>query len=553
MNIRDCYKGRRAAAVVASVSMLLGTLLICDTYRTLSQTHDEAAHIACGMEWLTEHTYRREPLHPPLARVAVALGPFISGLRDQPQLPMTAAGNAVIEANGRYRSNLMLARLGVIPFFWLAGVVMWRFVSRRFGYWEAAVSIVVLAFCPLVLAHAGVATTDVPLMSTFLLAIERFDNFLYSSSVRSAALFGTASGIAILTKLTAIPFLIVCVGVVLAILCLQNRRTPMRVAFVLCSLAATVLVLWAGYRFSVGPVLVSDKLDGHALAVVDRLPQAIRHLLFSVRIPAPEFFAGVGMVISHNASGAPAYLLGENYTGGRLLFFPVAILVKTPIPVLLLSALGIGLLVRSARANRSALLVVTGIAGPLLVVMVGHINIGLRHVLVIYPFCSVAAGIASVWLWNVCPNVQVMLRSLFLLALGWEIVGTVNACPDFLAYFNEPAEPYADRILTDSDLDWGQDFLRLEGALSKRKEIAKLWIAYSGTVDIQKHVLPTHEDLSTAHEPQGWIAISISKLRADPRDYGWLDQYAPVERIGHSILLYHVCSKTASSGEQARQ
>jgi hypothetical protein len=311
-------------------------------------------------------------------------------------------------------------------------------------------------------------------------------------------------------------------------------------SLVVYSLMAAAFVVWAGYRFSVGPILTPADVQGHNLAILGRIPPSIRPLLFSARIPAPELLNGIGMVVSHNASGIPAYLLGENYSGGRILFFPVAILVKTPIPVLFLSAIGMWVLVRAARTNWSALLAVVGIAGPLLVAMVGNVNIGLRHVLVIFPFLCMVAGIATVWLWNTRLNVKVVFRSLVLLAIGWEIVGTVIICPDFLAYFNELAAPHADRILIDSDLDWGQDFLRLQSTLGKRKEITKLWIAYNGTVDLQKHLNIPFEILPAGYRPEGWIAISILKLRAHPMDYGWLEQYVPVERIGHSILLYHV-------------
>src|SRR5690349_3078112 len=72
---------RRALWIVLSL-VLLGSLRIVSTYTVFNQTWDEPAHIACGMEWLQKGVYAWEPQHPPLARVATALLPYVIGLRE---------------------------------------------------------------------------------------------------------------------------------------------------------------------------------------------------------------------------------------------------------------------------------------------------------------------------------------------------------------------------------------------------------------------------------------------------------------------------------------
>ena len=101
------------------ISLLLlagiSVVRIVSTYHVFSQTWDEPAHLATGMEWLERGTYTWEPLHPPLARVAVALGPYLSGLKLTGQQNMWDQGNAILLAHDRYLHNLTLARLGVLP------------------------------------------------------------------------------------------------------------------------------------------------------------------------------------------------------------------------------------------------------------------------------------------------------------------------------------------------------------------------------------------------------------------------------------------------------
>jgi len=55
----------------------LAVVRVVSTYTVFNSTYDEPVHIACGMEWLQWGSSTCELQHPPLARVAVALGPFL--------------------------------------------------------------------------------------------------------------------------------------------------------------------------------------------------------------------------------------------------------------------------------------------------------------------------------------------------------------------------------------------------------------------------------------------------------------------------------------------
>jgi len=93
----------------------------------------------------------------------------------------------------------------------------------------------------------------------------------------------------------------------------------------------------------------------------------------------------------------------------------------------------------------------------------------------------------------------------------------VRAAPDFLAYFNEPAAPYASRILVESDLGWGQDLKRLNARLNELPA-QRVWIAYFGAADLGKRLVATPYSLTANDRPAGWIAISEAKLTKYPED-----------------------------------
>ena len=81
--------------------MLTSTLLIVSTYSVFSQTFDEGDHLAAGMEWLDRGTYFYDTsVGPPLARVAVALGPYLAGSRSLGNADVWKEGNALLEHGG---------------------------------------------------------------------------------------------------------------------------------------------------------------------------------------------------------------------------------------------------------------------------------------------------------------------------------------------------------------------------------------------------------------------------------------------------------------------
>ncbi len=148
--------------------VLVASIRIIATYTVFSHTYDEPAHIACGMEWLDKGVYKWEPQHPPLARVATALGPYLLGTRCQntPNVDlasMTHEGLAILYYGHHYDLTLALARLGILPFFWIACLVVYWWGRRYFSPSVAVVAVFLFSFLPPVLAHAGLATTDMAL------------------------------------------------------------------------------------------------------------------------------------------------------------------------------------------------------------------------------------------------------------------------------------------------------------------------------------------------------------------------------------------------------
>jgi hypothetical protein len=540
---------RHKYAIGVVLFIALAISRIVPTYSVFNNTTDEPAHIACGMEWLQFGTYTYEVQHPPLARVAVALGPFLKGLRLEKKLiasEQRAAfiyeeGNTILYSGGRYWSNLTWARLGTLPFLVLVCVVTFLWARRWFsdaaGFW----AVLLLTCASPILGHAGLATNDVACAAGTSLALYQFLRWLEQPRPVHALLWGFATAIAVLCKFSAIPFLLACYAAGLASLVLTKQPLRRRFAQVASAICIALFVMWACYRFTVVPLVtiygphprIDGILGGHPLF------QSIWNAILAAPLPLTEAMLGVRDLYRHNAFGHDSYLLGHWSQSGWWYFFPVVLAVKTPIGLLLLALSGFGVvLARRREVSLQQLLTVVFAIAILSVCMLARIDLGVRHILPIYPLFAIAGGHAVTVLFRYSRPAVVVAA----LLIAWTVVDSWRAHPDYLAHFNEIAGSRPEAILCESDLDWGQDLDRLRKRLNERG-ITEFSIAYFGSALLDKADLPHYSPLSGTQPSSGYVAVSLHFLNIEygkNGSFAWLKSYTPVERIGKSIDLFYI-------------
>ena len=539
-------------AVLALV--LVGMLRIAATYDDLSETLDEAAHIGAGMEWLVDGRYTFEPQHPPLARVAGAIGPYLLGVRIHDAPSLWVGGRRALYADGLYLRNLTAARLGILPFFAIAALFVWRFGREAFGADVALGAVACFTLLPPVLAHFGVATTDGPFGAMFVATLFAMLLWLRRPTVRRGAWLGVAAGLALVSKFSALPYLGLTMTFALAArvwsMHAQRRRAhaagpndagrdeqdgvaadadwswQRAAASLAVASIAAFIVAWATYRFSIGTIR-------------------------GIPIPAPEILRGVRDVAEHNRGGHPSYFLGDFNVTGVWYFFPVLLLVKTPLSALLLGVGGLVLLARRGWRNADwvALLPIVVSAAILAVAIPSRINIGLRHVLPIYIALALGAGVAWQYAWQRLRRGAA--RVALAVATALMSVGSATIHPDYLAYFNVLAGRDPSLIVADGDLDWGQDLFRL-ARVAREQKIDTLRFAHMFSGDVGPIIGVPLARWDGRNRPTGWVAISETLYRfgrltvrndryeRDAHANDWLDSAAVFTRIGKGIRLYHI-------------
>jgi hypothetical protein len=525
----------RHSVRLAVLLVVIATVRIALTYYPLSHTTDEPAHLACGMEWLEKGVYRYETQHPPLARVSGALLPKLFGAHGHELPAMWDEGRAILFQTGREEKTLALARAGILPYFWILcwavfASTLWISGSRA----AAVLSVFLTTMTPSLLAHGGLATTDMPFTALLVSCVYLGWRWLEEPNIRRAALFGALTGLTVLAKFSSLAFL-PAIAVVSVIGWLATERPAAKHLLKLVvaragtfALAASTaaLVIWAGYRFSFG------QTD-----------------FFPFPVPAPELFAGIREVQKHNALGHLTYLMGAANTTGWPHFYVVALAVKTPLPLL---AIGVSALVwlysRKRFGVRGAM-----VPGMVLGIMIfssffSQIRIGTRHVLPVFAAFAIAGGCAAVAAMRLPGAGRLMQAALGIAAISL-VISSIAIHPDYLAYFNAIAADKPEAFLVDSDLDWGQDTKRLAKRLN---ELGATEVYFNSffSANYEKHYgFPPVRPLDLNGPQPGWNAVSLTAVKYgmfgdtryvyDPGFQFWPDQLTPNERVGHGILLFY--------------
>jgi 4-amino-4-deoxy-L-arabinose transferase-like glycosyltransferase len=434
---------------------------------------------------------------------------------------------------------MSLARLGILPFFPLASLFVFLWARKCAGDVAGLIATFLFTTAPPVLTHAGLATTDMAIGAMAPVTLYAFWRSLSTPKLTTWIAFGVAAGLAILSKLTAFLFLGACLPALLLFYLVQRYREGLSVRSLLRArlLPAAVaalfafFVIWAGYLFSFDTLEYSPSAAGPT---------------FRISVPAPELARGIRDAIHHGKLGNWAYLMGETSQFGWWYFFPIAVGVKTPLPMLLLFSLGIvmGFAAQPDRHREATLAAILCAALIMLVLLPIRINLGVRHILPFYFFLAVIGGCGATWILR-GPRRRMIAVTLTGGLLVWQGGVSLLAHPNYLPYFNELAGLTEDPILVDSDRDWGQNVYHLQQFAADRG-IERLHVSVMGLGEM--HLAALDSPVFVPLDPEirsGWVAISAYPLYMVNR-LARFRQYEPVTVIGDSVYIYHLDEDAAT-------
>lgn len=481
----------KIAAVVLLLMVLEAQLLYSVKHESL--TFDEGDHIFAGFMSLKHHDFGLNPEHPPLVKMIAAIPLLPMNLRE-PQLQNRyfkteayLSGRDFIFHND-YEQVIFRARMGASLFALLTALLAFLIAQEMFGSGAGFLALLLIVFEPNFLAHGALVTTDAGAAAALLASIYAFYRYVKSPSWRRVVVLGLAAGLFFIVKHSAV--LLPPMLILLAFTELLGRRQnggesrlhqAARLAGVLVIAAIIALgVIWAcyGFRYAARPAgtAMNPPLESTLGNLHPAEAKAVTVMAHWKVLPESWLY-GLADVRSV-ANTWPSYIFGKIYAHGVWFYFPLAFVIKATLTTLILMLLIVyAVAAGKLRAWREILFLSLPPALYFCVSMTSNLNIGVRHILLVFIFVLVLAGGAA---WSLIRNDRRWVWPIAFLVL-FHVVSSLRAFPtSYIPYANElwggPANIH--KYLTDSTTDWGQQLKAVKRYVDERG-IKDCWFAYT--------------------------------------------------------------------------
>ena len=516
-------RGQNSSALLVVLFFFLFNLLSVQGH---DWTYDEPEHYQYGMNILNGDSTRFDDSKMPVSAWN-ALPARIADLL--PDGPLQA-----------FLEKLSLARLMTTLFSVVTAFVVFYWARELYGWIAAFFSLGLYVLDPNIIAHSQLVTTDMYVTGMVLLSSYWLWRFANSRTWRNGLWLAVILGLAQLTKYTAIS-LYGLFAIALLVYDWPSLKKTLETGlwggitgvvwqyakYALVAVAVGILTINVGFLFQ------RTLTSFHDYSFRSDLFRSMQSKIsFTVPVPYP-YLEGLDWVIQRertNTGFGRVYLLGETrFAKGFPGYYFIASLLKVPIAtqIVLLFAFAAYLIDRQRWGkflrNEWSLL------WPVLFYTIYfnffyRAQIGIRFYLVIFPLLYVFAGGLFIH-WNDFRRRQ----KLAVLALGMYLVASViSYYPSYLSYFNEIVwdRKRAYRYLADSNLDWGQDGLRLKQYLAEHPKVRQA---------------PEKPKL-LAETSTYYLEINLLLgITTEPGTFEWLrENFQPVDTIASSYLLFEV-------------
>lgn len=585
--------------LTVSLIITIAVVLSIASFWNDSVIVDEIPHIGSGYSYITKGDYRLNPEHPPLVKDLAAI-PLLFQKIDTEKLFSTRFWTE--DVNGQWNFGRFLifsaaddpqtvsrtAKFPVLIFFILSAILVFYWTRKKYGDFAGYISLLLFTFSPTIMAHARFVTTDMAALFGVLFATYFFIKYLKLSTnqgpeyPRTGKNFWLASvffGIALLTKFST--FLLVPYFLFLAAIWgfIGQKSLKNKLRATVYQSLITVLIFIVGFIIIVWPVYYLHTFNypperqqadtaqnlstfGRRLAADPVIWASDKPVLRA----AAQYGHGLLMVVQRSVGGNTTYFWGEVSRTAWKKYFPVVYFIKEPFAWWGLVILAFGAIIARAKLRKlkiknwiknyfTEFAMLTWLGIYWYVSITSNLNIGVRHLLPIYPFTIILIS-------GQVGRLKTSLKNSFLYLLivtafmGWYIFENISVYPYYLTYFNQSVggPSGGHKIVADSNLDWGQDLKRFSDWVEK-ENIRKIDFDYFGWADqgwylgdklnwTNSRTYKDLEEFKRKNDTDGWIAVSVTFLMGsrggENGDYQWLRQQTPVTVIGNSISVYKI-------------
>jgi 4-amino-4-deoxy-L-arabinose transferase-like glycosyltransferase len=495
------------AGVAALCAVFVAQLLL--SVRQQSETFDEPCHMFSGYRALRYHDYGINPEHPPLLKMVAAM-PLRNIKNEPPDQKMFFRGACALGGRGLLANNdtttvLFRARSAAAIFSVVLVIVLLLAVREMFGKGPAFLALVLAVFEPTLLANGALVTTDMAITCFLFATVYAFWRYTQRPSVARLLVCALAAGLTLASKhsgLFALPLVAALAALDWAMpekredaqpVERRGRRALRLVTAVAAITVISIGILWSFYSFRYrarpAPVEIIPSLSEYA-APIAHTPINKPFALLQRGHLLPESYLYGLLDVLYVSRGRPTFLLGNWYITGKWYYFPVAFFIKSTLAfmaLLLLAvagfAFGANRAAPESTASTSTVRRLVFLAVPpllyFLVSISSKMNLGVRHVMPMFPFL-IALAAAGAWrLWQRSRAWAVVVGVL----VAFHIFSSLRSFPDYLPYSNElfGGKQKTYQLLNASNADWGQGLKQTARYLEEHNISGDCWLAYFGT------------------------------------------------------------------------
>ncbi|MCP4590474.1 MAG: hypothetical protein GY842_07010 [bacterium] len=547
--------GSKLGVGLIAGALAVNLILAASSAARKSVTVDEFALLPNGVALLKAGAFNIDCGVPPLAKMLFAL-PVVACTQAKLDTEAASAQGSgfrcgrqfVTENRADYHKIFLTGRSVSIVVLLGTCLLSWGFARRLYGGGGALVTVVFVCLSPNLLAHGRLVTTDIYLTGAVVGVLWAFDGLLRNPVWWRALGCGLPLGAAVLCKFTGV-LLFVFLPMGALGMCfwrssrfieddrsvVLQRRT---LGWGVVSLVVAIAVINLGYgcRGTFMP------LGDYAFSAT--MFQNVQRVLPGwLPLPLPYYLV-LGCDTQLAQQGYDAYLLGEFSQTGFGHYYLVGLLVKTPVPLLVLTVLALA--VRPRFMLREVPMLTVGVLLFAFMSWGSHKNIGVRYLLFGVP-------IVCIWIGRLaakplgCGRV---VAGALVCGVVWMLAAALTIWPNYLAYFNVPSGGPAcgHRYLLDSNLDWGQDLIAL-GEYMEDEGIDSVDLAYFGRVPPSVYGIEHRDLLGVASQRYAVVSANFlwgrmyflngtMNLLRDRDTYAAFRDKEPEAVLGHTLYVF---------------
>jgi hypothetical protein len=562
-------------------------------------TFDEKAHLPAGYSYLVKQDYRLNPEHPPLAKDLSAIPLLFQDINFPEESSSWKEGSKgtwwvqfnfgdelLYQSGNNADQMIFWGKIPMIFLLMILGLFLFKWTRELRGNKTALLVLTLFSFSPTFIAHGRLVTTDVAAALGIVISTYYYLKFLKNSTKKNILLAGIAIGISMLFKFSLILLLPFFAIITLLFAWLKSRKEEkplikniFKYVFlaVMVAIIAVVFVIWPVYHVNMikyPPEL--QQQEARAWLETTTVPDPLINLNLwmtenPVTRPISQYLLGLLMATNRTATGNTTYFLGMVSAAGWWYYFPVVYFLKVPLAfhiLLLFSVLTTALFIRKDFYKKMKDIIWRNFTEFSMIIFIliylgtsitGSLNIGIRHLLPIFPFLYILTSI------KVRDSIGKIRKPLLrkgviafvIILLIWYVSTSLMIFPHYLTFFNWSVGGAENgyKYVVDSNLDWGQDFKRLEKWIEEEK-IDKIYLDYFGGANPEYYLGEKYVRWDGKNPPEefprgNYIAISASQIQGgrgiaapdydQPTDfYMWLNDEKLVKTIGNSIFVYYV-------------